>query len=141
MKPIMKPTAKCGLLAAVLLAALAVTTTGHAQDLSVPSPTSAEQVPGPAYGNTMTKEYVQAIGQMAYVWGWPLVNMSNRAALYSKVPEPSVLGGLPIGSNGLAMLHRLHQPGAEVRRLPEPGRCVWHRLFPSGQGAGRIPGA
>ena len=100
----LKPTAKCRLLAAVLLAALAVTTTGHAQDLSVPSPTSAEQVPGPASGNTMTKEYVQAIGQMAYVWGWPLVNMSNRVALYSKVPEPSVVGGLPIGYNGLAML-------------------------------------
>jgi hypothetical protein len=106
----MKPTAKCGFLAAVLLAALAVTTTGHAQDLSVPSPTSAEQVPGPAYGNTMTKEYVQAIGQMAYVWGWPLVNMSNRVAMYSKVTEPSVLGGLPIGYNGLAMLHDYISP-------------------------------
>ena len=107
---IMKPTAKCGRLAAVLLAALAVTTTGYAQDLSVPSPTSAEQVTGPAYGNTMTKEYVQAIGQMAYVWGWPLVNMSNRADMYSKLTEPAIVGGLPIGSNGLAMLHDYISP-------------------------------
>ena len=115
---IMKPTAKCGRLAAVLLAALAVTTTGYAQDLSVPSPTSAEQVPGPAYGNTMTKEYVQAIGQMAYIWGWPLVNMSNRFDMYSKVPEPSVVGGLPIGYNGLAMLHDYVSPEQKAVACP-----------------------
>ena len=26
----------------------------------------------------MTKAYVQMVGRMAYVWGWPLVNFSNR---------------------------------------------------------------
>jgi hypothetical protein len=99
----MKTTKK---LAAMLLAMLAFTTTGYAQQAYVPSPASADQVPSadPASGNTMTKEYVQAVGQMAYIWGWPLVNMSNRATAFSKVKEPSVYGGLPMGYNGLAML-------------------------------------
>jgi hypothetical protein len=58
----------------------------------------------PASGNTMTKEYVQTVGRMAYIWGWPLVNMANRAASFAKLPEPTVLGGLPAGFGGLAML-------------------------------------
>ena len=94
------------LIAAVLLGALTFLTTAQAEQMYVPTPTSVEQVPdaGPASGNTMTREYVQTVGQMAYVWGWPLVNMSNRAAAFSKVKEPSVYGGLPMGYNGLAML-------------------------------------
>ena len=31
---------------------------------------------------------------MAYLWGWPLVNKANRAAAFSKVPEPGLLGGV-----------------------------------------------
>ncbi len=91
---------------AILLATLALTTIVSAKEMYVLSPTSVEQVPNatPAAGNTMTKEYVQTIGQMAYVWGWPLVNMSNRASAFSKIKEPSVYGGLPMGYNGLSML-------------------------------------
>ena len=40
--------------------------------------TSAAQVPGPAPGTIMTKEYVQAVGRIAYIWGWLLVNMGIR---------------------------------------------------------------
>ena len=32
-----------------------------------PMPTTAAEVPGPAAGNTMTKEYVQMVGRMAYL--------------------------------------------------------------------------
>jgi hypothetical protein len=90
----------------VLLVAVAFSATAQAEQMYVPSPTSVEQVPGagPASGNTMTREYVEAVGQMAYIWGWPLVNMSNRATAFSKIKEPSVYGGLPMGYNGLAML-------------------------------------
>ena len=92
--------------AAMLLPMLAFTITGYAHQVYVPSPTSADEVPSaaPAVGNTMTRDYVQTIGQMAYLWGWPLVNMSNRATVFSKIKEPSVYGGLPMGYNGLAML-------------------------------------
>ncbi|RLA46514.1 MAG: hypothetical protein DRR06_04930 [Gammaproteobacteria bacterium] len=102
----MKTHYKRNIFASVLFAAVAFSATAQAEKVYVPSPTSVEQVPdaAPASGNTMTKEYVHAIGQMAYVWGWPLVNMSNRAAMFSKVKEPSVYGGLPMGYNGLAML-------------------------------------
>jgi hypothetical protein len=45
---------------------------GHGQAQQVPIPQTAAEVPGPALG-PMTKEYVQAVGRLAYVWGWPLV--------------------------------------------------------------------
>jgi hypothetical protein len=53
----------------------------------------------------MTKEYVQGVGRMAYFWGWPLVANANRAAAFSKVPEPGLVGGVvPIAYGGIAML-------------------------------------
>jgi hypothetical protein len=53
----------------------------------------------------MTKAYVQSAGRTAYVWGWPLVNMANRAAAFSKAPEPGLLGGLvPVAYGRNAML-------------------------------------
>jgi len=70
-----------------------------------PIPTNAADVSGPAAGTAMTREYVQVVGRMAYVWGWPLVNMANRAAAFSKAPEPGLLGGVvPVAFNGNAML-------------------------------------
>jgi hypothetical protein len=53
----------------------------------------------------MTEEDVQSVGRMAYVWGWPLVNMANRAASFSKAPEPGLLGGVvPVAFGRNAML-------------------------------------
>src|SRR5208283_421310 len=38
---------------------------------------------------------------MAYLWGWPLGNNSNRRAAFAKVPEPGRLGGvLPAAPTG-----------------------------------------
>ena len=73
--------------------------------MQTPLPTTAAEVPGPASGNTMTKEYVQMVGRMAYFWGWPLVANANRAAALSKAPEPGLMGGVvPIAYDGIAML-------------------------------------
>jgi hypothetical protein len=78
-------------------------TTAQAQQVSIP--TSAADVPGPPSGNVMTEAYVQTVGRMAYIWGWPLVNMANRFDTFSEeLPAPMVLGGLPIGVSGIAML-------------------------------------
>ena len=75
------------------------------QALQVPIPTTAAAVPGPPPGTAMTKEYVQTIGRMAYLWGWPLVNVANRSAAMSKAPEPGLLGGVvPLAFNRVAML-------------------------------------
>jgi hypothetical protein len=76
-----------------------------AQAPQVAIPTTAAEVPGPASGNAMTTAYVQMVGRMAYLWGWPLVNMANRADAFSKAPEPGLLGGVvPIAFNRNAML-------------------------------------
>ena len=70
-----------------------------------PIPTTAAEVLGPAAGTAMTKEYVQTVGRMAYLWGWPLVNGVNRSKAFAETPEPSLLGGvLPIAYNSVAML-------------------------------------
>ena len=66
----------------------------NSQAQQVPLPTTAAEVPGPAPGTAMTKDYVQTVGRMAYLWGWPLVNMANRAVAFAKAPEPMLLGGI-----------------------------------------------
>lgn len=65
-----------------------VTLVGNVQAQQVPIPTTAAEVLGPAPGNTLTKEYVQMVGRMAYFWGWPLIANANRAVAFSKVREP-----------------------------------------------------
>ncbi|MBJ2127294.1 DUF1254 domain-containing protein [Flavobacterium sp. IB48] len=57
-------------------------------------------------GTTFSKEYVRAIGQFAYVWGWPIVNSFNRRVALTSVSEPGLRGGVlpnaPVGH--IAML-------------------------------------
>ena len=53
-----------------------------------PIPTTPAEVPGPSPGTRMTKAYVQSVGRTAYLWGWPLINVANRAAAFSKAPNP-----------------------------------------------------
>lgn len=90
-----------------------------AQAQQVPIPQSAAEVPGPAPGTAMTKAYVQMVGRMAYLWGWPLVNMANRVAAVAKVPEPGLLGGvLPVAYNGLAMLTGYMAPNERFVTCP-----------------------
>src|SRR5882757_3927463 len=82
-----------------------------AQAQQVPIPTTAAEVPGPAPGTARTKEYVQMVGRMAYLWGWPLVNVANRADAFSKAPEPGLLGGVvPIAYGRNAMLTAYIRP-------------------------------
>ena len=58
---------------------------------------TAADVPGPAAGNTMTKEYVQTVGRMAYVWGYAMVNSHNRRDAFAYVTSQN--GNVP-GWNG-----------------------------------------
>lgn len=71
--------------------------------LQVPIPRTAAEVPGPVPGNTMTDAYVQLVGRMAYMWGYPMVNAHNRRAAFAHAPEPGLLGGVvpvaPVGFN------------------------------------------
>ena len=88
---------------------------GRALAQQVPIPTTAAEVPGPPPGTAMTTAYVQTVGRMAYLWGWPLVNMANRAAAFSKAPEPGLLGGVvPIAFNAERDADRLRQRGPDA---------------------------
>ena len=82
------------LVAAALAGALA-STIAYAQQ--VPLPERPADVPGPAAGTAMTKEYVQTIGRMAYVWGYALVNSHNRRSAFAYVTGQN--GNVP-GWNG-----------------------------------------
>jgi len=60
--------------------------------LTPQSPKSAAEIAGTPTGTVMTKEYVQTVGRMAYLWGWPLVNNLNRALAVENLPEPGRIG-------------------------------------------------
>jgi hypothetical protein len=91
--------------------ALAVLAPGSLFAQQDPIAKTAAQVPGPAPGTPMSKDYVQMVGRMAYLWGWPLVNNANRHKVFSEAPEPGLLGGvLPVAHNGVAMLTNYVSP-------------------------------
>lgn len=91
------------LAAAATLACLAATAVVSAPQ--VPLPRIPMEVPGPPAGTEMTKEYVDLIGRMAYVWGYALVNSHNRREAFSMVPKPGLQGGVlpvaPVGQNAM----------------------------------------
>jgi hypothetical protein len=98
----MNRIAKCILLIAAVASSLFTPGT-HAQQ--VPLPKTATDVPGPAYGTALTKQYVQMVGRMAYVWGYAMVSAHNRRAAFASVPSPGLDGGVfpiaPVGRNAM----------------------------------------
>jgi len=62
--------------------------------LKIPESGNQPQVPGPVPGTMMTPEYVRAVGQLAYVWGWPLVSSFNRRVGLTSCSEPGLRGGI-----------------------------------------------
>jgi hypothetical protein len=54
----------------------------------------------------MTQAYVDLVGRLAYLWGWPLVNNLNRSLAVADLPEPGRIGGvIPAAPAGrIAML-------------------------------------
>jgi len=56
--------------------------------------TAPDSVPGPVPGTEMTPWYVQTVGRLAYVWGWPMVSQLNRRMALTSVPEPGLRGGV-----------------------------------------------
>lgn len=74
----------------------------------------------PATGIVMTPSYARAIAQMAYIWGWPMVNMLNRAASVTQAPQPALLNGiLPVAPYGqIGMLHDYIEPAETFVTCP-----------------------
>jgi hypothetical protein len=62
------------------------------QQIAQSSQPTPVQVAGTPPGTVMTPEYVTAVGRLAYIWGWPLVNNLNRALAVAKLPGPGRIG-------------------------------------------------
>jgi len=93
----------------------------------VPIPQIAAQVPRPALG-PMTPAYVQTVGRMAYLWGWPLVYVVNQRTQLTKVAESGLLAGvMPISPmNQVGMLTGYVDPGE--RFIADPNQDVVYGL-------------
>jgi hypothetical protein len=95
---------------------------GNLQAQQVPNPTTAAQVPAPAPG-PWTKAYVQLVGRMAYIWGWPLAATINQRAIHANVTEPMIVNGLAVAPvNQLVMYHDYINP--IERSLGDPNQDV-----------------
>lgn len=74
----------------------------------------------PATGVVMQPDYARTIAQMAYVWGWPIVNMINRRAAITQATQPGHLNGvLPAAPRGqIAMLADYIEPSQTFVTCP-----------------------
>ena len=70
-------------------------------------------VPGPVPGTRLSEDYVRRVGGIAYLWGWPMVNMHNRKLILSQLPEPGLMGGIvPVAPmKQLSIVHDYIDPG------------------------------
>lgn len=86
----------------------------------VPFPRTPSEVTPAADGVLMHAEYAQAIGRMAYIWGWPMVSQSNRFAAITQAPVPGRLNGvLPVAPRGqIGMLSDYIDPGQTFVTCP-----------------------
>ncbi len=75
---------------------------------------------GPVEGTQMTDAYVKQVAQMAYLWGWPMVNVHNRKTMYEKLPHAGLIGGIVMAAppNQLAMLTDYVVPEERIVACP-----------------------
>jgi hypothetical protein len=80
----------------------------------------AADVPAAVTGIVMHPEYAKVMGRLAYVWGWPMVNVFNRRAAITQAPEPGRLNGvLPAAPRSqVAMLTDYIDPGQNFVACP-----------------------
>jgi len=110
--------------AAISTASVVITAdAAQAQQPSAP----ASNVAQPATGILMHPDYARTIAQMAYVWGWPIINMINRRAAITQAPQPGHLNGvLPAAPRGqIGMLADYIEPSETF----VAGRCLWTRVL------------
>lgn len=102
--------------AALSAASVAVSSeTAHAQRAP-----DGSRLTQPTPGVVMHPDYARTIAQMAYVWGWPMVNMINRRAAITQAPQPGHLNGvLPAAPRGqIAMLADYIEPSETFVTCP-----------------------
>ena len=92
---------------------------------------TATTISGPVAGTRLTEDYVRRVGGVAYLWGWPMVNMHNRKLILSKLPEPGLMGGIvPVAPmNQLSMVHDYIDPGERLVACPNQDVVYGFGLF------------
>ncbi|HET7539772.1 MAG TPA: DUF1254 domain-containing protein [Polyangiaceae bacterium] len=87
---------------------------------AVAAPSATPTLTQPAQGVLMHAEYARTVARMAYVWGWPLVNMLNRSNTITRAPQPGRLNGiLPAAPRGqLSMLSDYIDPAETFVTCP-----------------------
>jgi hypothetical protein len=86
----------------------------------VPIAAKPSEVTSAATDVIMHPEYAKAMGRMAYIWGWPMVNQMNRRSAITQAPHPGRLNGvLPAAPRGqIAMLSDYIDPGQNFVTCP-----------------------
>ena len=87
----------------------------------------------------MQPEYARTLAQTAYLWGWPMVNMMNRRAMFAQAPHPGRLNGVvpvapPVRSR---MLYRLRRSCGNLCHLSRTRTLSMVSASSSRQGARR----
>jgi hypothetical protein len=79
-----------------------------------------DALPGPGSGSKLTDDYLRTVGRMAYLWGWPLVNMHNRLSIVAQLPSPGLIGGIVVGAppGHLGMLNDYIRPEQRLVACP-----------------------
>ena len=74
----------------------------------------------PTQDDSMNLEDVPAVAEMAYVWGWPLMNVANRVKLAQKFAngQPLLVNGMPIGYNAFALQTQNSDPKERIICCP-----------------------
>jgi hypothetical protein len=103
-------------LIACTFAALAAPATGQ----QVRPPEKPADVMQPSAEVSMHPAYAKSVAKMAYIWGWPMVNQTNRRIAITKAPHPGLLNGvLPAAPRGqIAMLHNYIEPSETFVTCP-----------------------
>lgn len=88
--------------------------------MNTPATQVAADLTQPDKNAVMHDGYIQTIAQMAYVWGWPMVNMINRRTAITQAPHPGLLDGvLPAAPRGqIGMLHDYIDPAETFVTCP-----------------------
>ncbi|PPJ14966.1 DUF1214 domain-containing protein [Nocardia cyriacigeorgica] len=68
----------------------------------------------------VTPDYAATVGRVAYLWGWPLVNLHNRRVFMQQLPAPGLLAGIvPAGPPGtVGMLRDYVRPEERIVACP-----------------------
>ena len=98
----------------------------ESRQTTTPGSSNAAEVCGPVPGTVMVPEYASVIARLAYVWGWPLVNMHNRREMFRKMPEHCLRWRRAHGAAQPAgHVYGLRGSAATPCRASQPGCRLW----------------